>query len=142
MGRPRIINPNIAKRIEEYIKEQPGIYSWQIRDRLLQENICSLENIPSLSSISRLLNNYKRTTASAERIHQPSGSNSHSIASILNLPSNGEPSLSTSSSLSSIFLSDSNEEGTVDHQYTGLYRNYVWVTMLTFRQAASFIYHI
>ena len=55
VGRPRVITPLIAQRIEQLAKQQPGLYSWEIRDRLVQENICSRENIPSLSSISRLL---------------------------------------------------------------------------------------
>ena len=118
VGRPRVITPRIAKRIKEYTNEQPGIYSWEIRDRLVQENICNLENIPSLSSISRLLNNKdKRTTASAEGVQRMSGSNPHSIASILNLPANSEASLSSSSSVSSISASDSNVID--DHQHTG-----------------------
>ena len=115
-GRPRAITPRIAKRIEEYINEKPRIYSWEIRDRLVQENICSLENVPSPSSISRLLNNKdKRMTASAEGVQQPSGSNSHSIVSILNLPSNSETPLSSSSSVSSIPALDSNVID--DHQH-------------------------
>ena len=118
VGRPRVITPRITKRIKEYTNEQPGIYSWEIRDRLVQENICSLENIPSLSSISRLLNSKdKRMTASAKGVQQPSGSNLHSIASILNLPSNSEASLSSSLSVSSISASDSNVID--DHQHTG-----------------------
>ena len=118
LGRPRVITPRIAKRIEEYTKKQPGIYSWEIRDRLVQDNICSLENIPSLSSINRLLNNKdKRMTASAVGVREPSGSNLHSIASILNLPSNSEASLSSLSSVSSISASDSNVID--DQQHTG-----------------------
>lgn len=55
VGRPRVITPKIEQKIEQYRREQPGIFSWELRDRLLQENICSRENLPSLSSISRLI---------------------------------------------------------------------------------------
>ena len=121
VGRPRVITPQIARRIDQYLKEQPGIYSWEIRDRLLQDNICRLENIPSLSSISRLLNN-KDTQARvyAEGVQQSTNSNSYSIASILNLPTKRQSSLSTSSSVSSLLSLESNEGPGEDHQYEGL----------------------
>jgi len=55
VGRPRVITPRIEQKIEQYRREQPGIFSWELRDRLLRENVCSRENLPSLSSISRLV---------------------------------------------------------------------------------------
>lgn len=35
--------------------QQPSIFAWEIRDRLLAEKTCSPENIPSVSSINRVL---------------------------------------------------------------------------------------
>lgn len=55
VGRPRVITPRIEQKIEQYRREQPGIFSWELRDRLLRENVCSRDNLPSLSSISRLI---------------------------------------------------------------------------------------
>ena len=55
VGRPRVITPRVEQKIEQYRREQPGIFSWELRDRLLRENVCSRENLPSLSSISRLI---------------------------------------------------------------------------------------
>ena len=125
VGRPRVITPQIARRIDQYLKEHPGIYSWEIRDRLLQDNICRLENIPSLSSISRLLNNKdKQARVYAEGVQQPTNSNSYSIASILNLPTKRQSSLSTSSSVTSLSSLESNEEPAEDHQYEGLCLNF------------------
>ena len=125
VGRPRVITPQIARRIDQYLKEHPGIYSWEIRDRLLQDNICRLENIPSLSSISRVLNNKdKQARVYAEGVQQPTNSNSYSIASILNLPTKRQSSLSKSSSVSSLSSSESNEGPGEDHQYEGLCLNF------------------
>ena len=96
-GRPRVITPRIAQRIMEYRKEQPGLFSWEIRDRLVNEGLCSKENLPSLSSISRLLKN-KHKFETAPGIIRERNSNSYMIASILNLPqSNGQSSTSISS---------------------------------------------
>lgn len=47
--------PDIEKRIEDYRKENPGIFSWEIRDRLIKEGLCDRTTAPSVSSISRLL---------------------------------------------------------------------------------------
>lgn len=92
VGRPRVITPRIAQRIMEYRKEQPGLFSWEIRDRLVQESLCSKESPPSLSSISRLLKN-KDELNTAPGIIRQRNSNSYMIASILNLPpSNGQSS--------------------------------------------------
>jgi len=96
-GRPRVITPRIAQRIMEYRKEQPGLFSWEIRDRLVNEGLCSKESLPSLSSISRLLKN-KHKFETAPGIIRERNSNSYMIASILNLPqSNGQSSTSISS---------------------------------------------
>lgn len=47
--------PEIENRIEDYKKENPGIFSWEIRDRLIKEGLCDRSTAPSVSAISRLL---------------------------------------------------------------------------------------
>lgn len=111
VGRPRVITPHIAQRIMEYRMQQPGLFSWEIRDRLVQESLCSSETLPSLSSISRLLKNKDKLARAS------SNSNSYMIASILNLPSNEQSSSSSSSSLPSSSL-DNNEQ-IADHKQKG-----------------------
>ncbi|KAH9422740.1 Paired box protein Pax-3 [Dermatophagoides pteronyssinus] len=54
-SKPRVATPDIEKRIEEYRKDNPGIFSWEIRDRLIKEGLCDRTTAPSVSSISRLL---------------------------------------------------------------------------------------
>ena len=51
----RDITPEITKRIEAFVDEQPDIFSWEVRDRLLLEGICIKANLPSMEAISRLL---------------------------------------------------------------------------------------
>ena len=89
-----MITPRIAQRIMEYRKEQPGLFSWEIRDRLVEESLCSKESPPSLSSISRLLKN-KDNLDAAPGIIRERNSNSYMIASILNLPPSDRQSSSS-----------------------------------------------
>jgi hypothetical protein len=43
--------------IKELKQKDPGIFAWEIRDRLLADGICDKYNVPSVSSISRILRN-------------------------------------------------------------------------------------
>ncbi|XP_013398018.1 paired box protein Pax-3-B, partial [Lingula anatina] len=54
-SKPRVATPEVESRIEQYKRENPGIFSWEIRDRLLREGICDRNTAPSVSSISRVL---------------------------------------------------------------------------------------
>ncbi|XP_033832786.1 paired box protein Pax-3b isoform X1 [Periophthalmus magnuspinnatus] len=47
--------PDVEKRIEDYKRESPSMFSWEIRDRLLKDGICDRNNVPSVSAISRIL---------------------------------------------------------------------------------------
>ncbi|RWS07035.1 protein gooseberry-like protein, partial [Dinothrombium tinctorium] len=54
-SKPRIVSQDVEKRIDEYRRENPGIFSWEIRDRLIKEGLCDRTTAPSVSAISRLL---------------------------------------------------------------------------------------
>lgn len=54
-SKPRVATPEVEQRIEDYKRENPGIFSWEIRDRLVKEGICDRSTAPSVSAISRLL---------------------------------------------------------------------------------------
>ena len=45
--------PPVVDAISKYKKENPTMFAWEIRDRLLTEGVCSQENVPSVSSINR-----------------------------------------------------------------------------------------
>lgn len=113
VGRPRVITAQVAQRIRHYSQQQPGLYSWEIRDRLVQDDICNRESVPSLSSINRLLrkNNgsgeLSSSSSGADSREQPANSSTYTIANILNLP----PTLGQSSLSSTISCTDSNRKG-------------------------------
>uniref|UniRef100_A0A671MAM6 Paired box protein Pax-7-like n=1 Tax=Sinocyclocheilus anshuiensis TaxID=1608454 RepID=A0A671MAM6_9TELE len=60
-SKPRQVStPDVEKRIEEYKRENPGMFSWEIRDKLLKDGVCDRGTVPSgeassVSSISRVL---------------------------------------------------------------------------------------
>ncbi|CAI4232568.1 unnamed protein product [Auanema sp. JU1783] len=56
-SKPRVATQNVVLKIEEYKREQPSIFAWEIRDKLLSDNICTADSIPSVSSINRVLRN-------------------------------------------------------------------------------------
>lgn len=71
-SKPRVATPDIEARIEELKQSQPGIFSWEIRAKLIEAGVCDKQNAPSVSSISRLL-----------RATSGNGTGSHSIDGIL-----------------------------------------------------------
>ncbi|KAM4632854.1 paired box protein Pax-1 [Polymixia lowei] len=56
-SKPRVTTPNVVKSIRDYKQGDPGIFAWEIRDRLLADGVCDKYNVPSVSSISRILRN-------------------------------------------------------------------------------------
>lgn len=85
-SKPRIATPEIEHRIEEYKRSNPGMFSWEIRDKLIREGICDRSMVPSVSAISRLVrgrdaptdpdSNNSKPASSSTCSSDPSGSNS------------------------------------------------------------------
>jgi len=60
-SKPRVATPGVVGKISEYKRECPSIFAWEIRDRLLSEGVCNADNVPSVSSINRVLRNLVST---------------------------------------------------------------------------------
>ncbi|KAM4570929.1 paired box protein Pax-7-like isoform 2-T2 [Fundulus diaphanus] len=56
-SKPRISTLDVERQIEEYRHDNPGMFSWEIRDKLLKDGVCERGTVPSVSSISRVLPN-------------------------------------------------------------------------------------
>ena len=54
-SKPKVATPKVVTKIEEYKQENPSIFAWQIHDRLLQENVCDKNSVPSVCSINRII---------------------------------------------------------------------------------------
>ncbi|VDM40152.1 unnamed protein product [Toxocara canis] len=58
--KPKVATPHVVAKIEQYKRDNPTIFAWEIRERLINESVC--EQPPSVSSINRILR-----TRAAER---------------------------------------------------------------------------
>ncbi|KAK3930025.1 LOW QUALITY PROTEIN: Paired box protein Pax-9 [Frankliniella fusca] len=56
-SKPRVTTPRVVHYIKGLKSKDPGIFAWEIRDRLLSDGVCDKYNVPSVSSISRILRN-------------------------------------------------------------------------------------
>ncbi|KAH9424699.1 Paired Box domain, partial [Dermatophagoides pteronyssinus] len=52
-SKPRVTTPKVVSYIKELKNKEPGIFAWEIRDKLLHDGICDKFNVPSVSSISK-----------------------------------------------------------------------------------------
>ncbi|UJR25533.1 hypothetical protein I4U23_006879 [Adineta vaga] len=56
-SKPRVATPDVVAKIAEIKAENPSIFAWEIRERLLNDGVCTQDNLPSVSSINRVLRN-------------------------------------------------------------------------------------
>uniref|UniRef100_A0ABD2X907 Paired domain-containing protein n=1 Tax=Trichogramma kaykai TaxID=54128 RepID=A0ABD2X907_9HYME len=56
-SKPKVATPPVVDAIANYKRDNPTMFAWEIRDRLLAEGICSQDNVPSVSSINRIVRN-------------------------------------------------------------------------------------
>ncbi|KAK3699588.1 hypothetical protein QZH41_014297 [Actinostola sp. cb2023] len=56
-SKPKVATPKVVKKILEYKDKNPCIFAWEIRNNLLSDGICDKTNVPSVSSINRILRN-------------------------------------------------------------------------------------
>ena len=54
-SKPKVAIPEVVETIMKYKEDSPAIFAWEIRDRLLEDKVCDVENVPSISSINRIV---------------------------------------------------------------------------------------
>lgn len=65
-SKPKVATPVVVAKIEQYKRENPTIFAWEIRERLISEGVCTNSTAPSVSSINRILRNRAAERAAAE----------------------------------------------------------------------------
>lgn len=69
-SKPKVATPKVVDAITRYKHENPTMFAWEIRDRLLAEGVCTSENVPSVSSINRYIHTLTCILMRAERPRQ------------------------------------------------------------------------
>ncbi|KAL4646539.1 paired box protein Pax-8-like isoform X4 [Arapaima gigas] len=54
-SKPKVATPRVVEKIAEYKRQNPTMFAWEIRDRLLAEGVCDSDTVPSVSSINRII---------------------------------------------------------------------------------------
>uniref|UniRef100_A0A0N5BD77 Paired domain-containing protein n=1 Tax=Strongyloides papillosus TaxID=174720 RepID=A0A0N5BD77_STREA len=61
-SKPRVATPKVVGYIHHLKSNDPGIFAWEIKDKLVEDNICDSGNTPSVSTISRILRNFQKNS--------------------------------------------------------------------------------
>lgn len=56
-SKPKVATPRVVSKILAYKEDNPCIFAWEIRNNLLSDGVCDKSNVPSVSSINRILRN-------------------------------------------------------------------------------------
>ncbi|XP_014346196.1 paired box protein Pax-5 isoform X3 [Latimeria chalumnae] len=108
-SKPKVATPKVVDKIAEYKRQNPTMFAWEIRDRLLAERVCDNDTVPSVSSINRIIR-----TKVQQPPNQQVPASSHNIAStgpVTQVSSvNSEPAGSSYSISGILGITSSNSE--------------------------------
>ncbi|XP_050738859.1 paired box protein Pax-6-like isoform X2 [Eriocheir sinensis] len=65
-SKPKVATPQVVNKIEQYKRENPTIFAWEIREKLISDSVCTNSTAPSVSSINRILRNRAAERAAAD----------------------------------------------------------------------------
>uniref|UniRef100_A0A6A7G2H7 Nuclear pore complex protein DDB_G0274915-like isoform X1 n=1 Tax=Hirondellea gigas TaxID=1518452 RepID=A0A6A7G2H7_9CRUS len=65
-SKPKVATPQVVNKIEGYKRENPTIFAWEIREKLITDTVCTNSTAPSVSSINRILRNRAAERAAAD----------------------------------------------------------------------------
>ncbi|XP_063919101.1 paired box protein 5 homolog [Zophobas morio] len=67
----QVATPTVVKKILRFKQENPGMFAWEIREQLISQRVCEPHNIPSVSSVNRILRNSGVWPDPPEILHHP-----------------------------------------------------------------------
>lgn len=65
----QVATPTVVKKILKFKQENPGMFAWEIREQLVNQGVCEPHNIPSVSSVNRILRNSGAWPESTDIVH-------------------------------------------------------------------------
>ncbi|KRX95600.1 Paired box protein Pax-9 [Trichinella pseudospiralis] len=67
-SKPRVTTPRVVDHIRLLKLQDPAMFAWEIRDRLVADGVCDKTSAPSVSSISRILRRKLEPQAGSNRM--------------------------------------------------------------------------
>jgi len=52
-SKPKVATDGVVDQITKYKQDNPTMFAWEIRERLLADGVCTKDSAPSVSSINR-----------------------------------------------------------------------------------------
>ncbi|CAD5225786.1 unnamed protein product [Bursaphelenchus xylophilus] len=56
-SKPKVATPKVVSTINLYKLQNPTMFAWEIREKLIEDGVCDAETAPSVSSINRIVRN-------------------------------------------------------------------------------------
>ena len=71
-SKPKVATSDVVEQITKYKNDNPTMFAWEIRDRLLADGICTNDTAPSVSSINRYvaIDDLTRALTTCHRVHR------------------------------------------------------------------------
>ncbi|XP_058840996.1 paired box protein Pax-2a isoform X2 [Acipenser ruthenus] len=93
-SKPKVATPKVVDKIADYKRQNPTMFAWEIRDRLLAEGVCDNDTVPSVSSINRIIRTKVQQPfhSSPDGTGTPLSTTGHTI-----VPSTASPPVSSAS---------------------------------------------
>ena len=57
-SKTKVATPQVIEHVKILKLRDPGIFAWEIKEKLIENGICDKDNVPSISSISRILRSH------------------------------------------------------------------------------------
>lgn len=71
-SKPKVATPEVVSKIEQCKREHPTIFAWEIREKLVESKVCTINTCPSVSSINRILRN-RAAERAAQKAYEEQG---------------------------------------------------------------------
>lgn len=61
-SKPKVTTDDVVSRVRRCKADNPQMFAWEIRQRLIDEGVCCEKNVPSISSINRIIRDHQSVT--------------------------------------------------------------------------------
>ena len=69
-SKPKVATQKVINCVLKLKEENPTIFAWEIREKLLKSKVCNERNVPSVSSINRVIRQHTIDPNNKHIMHQ------------------------------------------------------------------------